>query len=248
MPTRNRLLALMAPEDRAAILENSTPVNLSVRQKLEEPFRSPPYVYFFETGLASLLYKGRGDFTAEVALVGPEGCTGCGVILGANVSPQGISVQVAGLAHRIATDVLSAILRRQPVLHHMLLLFVYTQLVQRDETALAASKGKLIERLARWLLMVGDRLQTNEIPLTHDVIAMMLSTRRAGVTTALGELRAQGIIDLARGHIGILDRPRLVAIAGEYYGGSEGEYHRLIEMAAAPAVVDRQAPPQRQRI
>jgi len=227
MPTNNVLLNLMNSSDRDALLGVSELVELKYRDKLEDPCHRIEFLYFIESGFASLIYKGRGDHVAEIAIVGPEGCTGCSTLLGVDRSPQATMVQVAGSAQRIRTADAVSVMRSSRRLHEYLLLFVHTQLIQRDETALAASKGTIIERLARWLLMVGDRIAASDLPLTHELISIMLASRRAGVTTALGNLHGKGLIDLDRGNIHITDREGLVRVAGVYYGAPEAEYHRV---------------------
>jgi CRP-like cAMP-binding protein len=226
--TANRLITSMPTCDRDLLLEESEFIELKLRTQLEEPHRPPTHVYFMESGMASIMYKGRGDHTAEIAVVGNEGCTGCGLILGADHSPAGTIIQVAGSAHRLARPRFISVLDKSPSLRALLLRFVQTQIVQRDETALAASQGTIIERLARWLLMVADRVGESDIALTHDIMALMLSTRRAGVTTALGFLREHGALTLGRGHLAITNRAKLKEIAGVYYGASEAEYSRLV--------------------
>jgi len=228
MRTDNVLLTLMNPSDRSLLIDVSEVVELPYRQKLEEPHRRPPYVYFMESGMASLMYLGAGDYVSEVALVGREGCTGCGAILGIDRAPQGTSMQVAGKARRIETGRFMRALDDSRELHRFLLRFVHTQTVQRDETTLAASRGKILHRLARWLLMVQDRLSSDDLPLTHEVIAFMLSVRRAGVTATLGDLHTRGLIDLNRGNIQVRNRDGLKQIAGVFYGATEAEFERVI--------------------
>jgi len=227
MHTDNQLLCHMSPIDRDALIGLSELVDIKPRARLEEPGQPAAYVYFLESGMASLIYMGRGDHVVEVAVVGSRGCTGCPSILGVKQSQHGTTMQIAGTARRIRTAAFEATLEDSVGLRLFLLKFVHTQIVQRDETALAASKGSLHQRLARWLLMVSDCVRSNDILLTHDIISMMLATRRAGVTWALGHLRDIGIIEMARGHIQLRDRNRLVEEASIYYGVPETEYNRV---------------------
>lgn len=133
-------------------------------------------------------------------------------------SPQAITMQVAGSACCIGVNDFASALERSPSLHRLLLRFVHTQIVQRDENALAASNATIAERLARWLLMVADRLRTPDLPLTHELIAAMLSTRRASITVVLAQLKSEGLITMGRGLVGIINRPGLTKLAGQYYG------------------------------
>jgi CRP-like cAMP-binding protein len=220
MQTQNRLLRLMNAADQVALADKCDLVNLAFRERLEEPNKKVPYIYFIETGLASLMYKGSGDDTAEVGLVGRDGCTGCGTILGVFSSPQGTSMQVAGSAQRISSLDLRQAIRESARLQEFLLRFVHRQIMQRDETALAASKGTVFQRLARWLLMAQDRLCSAELPLTHDLLSLMLSAHRPAVTVSLGHLRSEGLIETTRGHIIVRNRGGLIALAGGMYGAA----------------------------
>lgn len=227
MFTDNQLLCNMTAAHRAMLAEMSELVSIQPRVQLENPSRSPDYVYFLESGMASELYLGRGDRVVEVAMFGSSGCTGCPTILGVSSSPQGITMQIGGSARRIKTTDFEDALRKNPELRLFLLRFVHTQMVQRDETALSASNGTIAQRLARWLLMVSDCIRSNDVPLTHEIIALMLSTRRAGVTFALGRMEQEGLVTLQRGLIHLVDRKDLEAEAGVYYGASKAEYQRL---------------------
>ena len=222
----NRLLTLISDHDRSKL--NLEEVEVSARDRLEESFRPIPYVYFFETGLASIIYKGRGDDKAEIAVVGPEGCSGCSVILGVNTTPQAMTMQIGGRARRCSSEKLMRLIDENPQVRRVLSLYVHTAIIQRDETALAASRGTLLQRLARWLVMCQDRIHQRELPLTHELLSVMLAVRRAGVTTTLSEMYRRGLVQGHRGSIEILDRDGLVELAGPYYGAPNREFDRLL--------------------
>lgn len=226
----------MQTSGATAMLDHCELVNIPFRERLEEPHRHVPYVYFLESGLASLMYKGSGDDTSEVAIVGREGCTGCGLILGIDRSPQGANMQVAGVAQRIPAQDFRLALRDDGV-RDILLRYVHTQIIQRDETALAASRGTIHQRMARWLLMAQDRLGSPELPLTHDLLSVMLSVRRAGVTTALQLFKARELVELKRKSIVIADRDGLKRMAVGFYGAPEAEFRRLLASGGYSASV-----------
>lgn len=227
----NRLLELL-PQSDLELLDFEH-VELLKRDPIEEHLRRIEHVYFFERGMASILYKGIGDAKAEIALVGPEGCSGCSVILGVDRTPQAMTMQSEGSALRVTAGQLQEAMTKRPNLRTVLNHYVHTAIIQRDETALAAAKGTLAQRLARWLLMSQDRMRDEYVYLTHEVIAVMLSVRRAGVTTALGEFARRGLVHGDRAVIHILNRPALIEMARPFYGASEAEFDRLYPQAPA---------------
>jgi CRP-like cAMP-binding protein len=229
--TGNSLLNTMIPSDRSIVLERSELVTVPSRKQLEVPNRPPSHVYFFESGAASLVYQCKADHVAEVGLVGKEGCTGCGLVLGVEASPQGVIMQVCGSAYRLRSDDFTNCLEQSQSLRSLLLRFVHVQIIQHAEAAMAASKGTIVERLARWLLMVSDRVAPDPMPLTHELIALLLGTRRASVTVALADLSRRNLIKATRGLIEISDRDRLTALAAAYYGAPMREYSRLFPVS-----------------
>ncbi len=135
---------------------------------------------------------------------------------------------IAGPALRIEPQNLRQALQRSPSLHSLLLRYVQAFTIQTAHTALSNGSHKIEERLARWLLMCHDRLDEDDLPLTHEFIALMLGVRRAGVTEALNILEGRGIIRAGRGNIVVLQRTKLEKAAGDSYGVPEAEYRRLI--------------------
>lgn len=225
--TANKLLQTMQLRDQEMLLAKSQMIQIPAREKLEEPFFSNPFVYFLESGFASILYKGRGDYQVDVSLIGREGFTGAALVLGVDRAPQALTMQVAGSGFRIARDVLSEILEQSHTLRVHLSRFIHALIVQRDESALAASRGTLPQRLARSILIMQDRLEYDEIPVTHEAIAFMLGVRRAGVTTALGSFVENKIIASHRGSIYVLDRQALLDLSAPFYGAYEADLLRV---------------------
>lgn len=223
---RNRLLSILSPGDIEALALEL--VHLRARDRLEEPNRKIPYIYFPLSGAASILFNGKGDAQAEIAIVGREGCTGCSLILGSDQTPQLTMMLLPGDALRSPVDMLQRAVDDRRDLRRLLNFFVHTMVIQRDETAVSAAKGSVHQRLARALLMVADRGDDHRVPLTHDVLSAMLGVRRAGVTNSLGWMEQRGLIDRGgRGYLSILDRDGLIAVCSDFYGAQEREFSRV---------------------
>jgi len=238
MTVHNTLLLSLSSGDREKMLAAGQFVELPARARLDEPNKSAEALYFIEEGMASLIYRGGGDRQVDVGLVGREGCTGCNIILGVLRTPQATAMQVQGRGLKVPVGPLHEALDSSNTLRKALQAYVHTVIIQRDETALAASKASLGERLARWLLMAHDRLQETKIPLTHDALSLMLGVRRAGVTTTLAQLRLRGLIRLDRGNISVINRRGLEQLASTYYGAPEREYARLFGHVKTAAVAE----------
>jgi CRP-like cAMP-binding protein len=162
-------------------------------------------------------------------LFGHDGMSGTAVILGAGQSPQASMIQVNGAsAIRLEATDFTAACDRSASLRTLLLRYVQAMNVQAASTAAANAHYALPERLARWLLMCHDRVDGDDIPITHEFMSMMLAVRRAGVTTATHILESNGLIRAKRGVITILDRDRLEALADNAYGLPEAEYARIM--------------------
>jgi CRP-like cAMP-binding protein len=154
--------------------------------------------YFITSGLASVIAIGTNGHRLEVGIIGREGMSGLPVVLGNDRSPNETFIQVEGTGSRIAADDLRRAMQKSASLTRVLLNFVNAFLIQTSHTALSNGTATLKERLARWLLMAQDRLDGNEIPLTHEYLSLMLGVRRAGVTGALNQLGRKGAIRLSR--------------------------------------------------
>lgn len=223
---RNRILRRLAKEDFLALEPFLTPVDLPLRTQLETRHKPIEFVYFLESGIASVVAGGRSQNT-EVGLIGREGVTGTALVLGADQSPHDTFMQVGGRGHRIRADDLRRILATHRFIEQTFLRYSQTLMVQTASTALCNARHKLEERLARWLLMAADRHDSHELNLTHEFLAVMLAVQRPGVTIGLKALVDRSLIALARRHITILDRKGLEQTAGGSYGVPEVEYRRL---------------------
>lgn len=225
--TRNGLLAVLGEEDQAVVRPLLEPVTLHQGDVLFESYEPIPYVYFFEGGLSSEIVIGSGPNQIEVGCIGFEGCSGLPVVLQADVTPHRSFMQSSGPALRIRASALQATMERSPSLRRLLLRYTHVFMIQIAATALANGRYEVEMRLARWVLMSHDRLG-DELPLTHDFLALMLGVRRPSVTDALHKLEGSLAIKAERGLITVRDRAKLEAIAGEAYGIPEQEYRRLI--------------------
>jgi CRP-like cAMP-binding protein len=202
-------------------------VELDLRQSIEQAHKPIKHVYFPESGIISIVAKSADD-QIEAGLIGWEGMSGAAVVLGNHRSPNDAYVQMAGSAHRIDAKRLRAALDVSKSLRQRLQRCAHVFMVQIAQTAFANGKSRIDERLARWLLMVHDRQDGDELSLTHEFIAVMLGVRRSGVTDALHELEGKDLIRASRGVIRIIKRKGLVALAGGIYGVPEAEYERLM--------------------
>jgi CRP-like cAMP-binding protein len=224
----NRLLAALSADDLALLAPDLTSVDLALRQRIEEPDQDIPHAYFVTAGIVSVVARSSEHESIEAGLIGCEGMTGAAIVMANHRSPNEAFVQVEGAAQRIDADKLRAAIARSARLNGLLLRYVHVFNTQIAHTALANGRANIEERLARWLLMIDDRIDGHEARLTHDFIALMLGVRRPGVTDALHALEGKRTIRSMRGSVRILDRERLQELAGGAYGVPESEYRRLI--------------------
>ena len=225
---RNRLLAILPAEEIALIEPHLEPASLDAGQMIEQPNVPIEHVYFPESGIASLITSDGGSRKMEAGPFGWEGMSGMPVLMHADRSPYGTLVQVAGTAHRIEAERLRGLVHDRPGLRRLLLRYAMAFMVQTTQTGLSAAFGVLEQRLARWLLMIHDRVDGNELVLTHDFIALMLAVRRPGVTLTIHELEGRALIRSTRGHLLVRDRRGLEQLSGRFYGIPEAEYARLV--------------------
>jgi CRP-like cAMP-binding protein len=201
---QNRLLNSLSPSDLVLLRSTLKPVDLPIEAVLEKPNEPIEWVYFFESGIASVV-AGEGT-RIEVGLIGREGMSGLSIVMGDDRSA----------------------LYKSKTLRLCLLRYAQVFSTQVTQTAVANGRAKLEARLARWLLMAHDRFDHEAFPFTHRFLALMLGVRRPGVTVALHFLEGYGLIKATRGLISVIDRKGLQAHANGSYGVPEAEYERLI--------------------
>lgn len=224
--SRNRLLASLSSRDLARLLVSLKSVNLPIGTVLEEPNEPINSIYFFESGMASVV-AGTGR-AIEVGLIGREGMSGLSVVVGDDRSVNQTFIQGAGSGLRMTATDLRLALHKSRTLRLSLLRYVQVFSVQVAQTALVNGRAKLEARLARWLLMAHDRFDRGPFPFTHRFLALMLGVRRPGVTIALQLLESYGLIKATRGRITVINRKGLEAHSDRAYGVPEAEYRRLI--------------------
>jgi CRP-like cAMP-binding protein len=221
------MLAALSAADFRRLAPHLASTRLGLRRGLEDANKPIKHIYFPEDGIVSVVALGTRERQSEVGLIGREGMTGINVVMGNDRSPHLSYVQVAGQGQSMKADALRQAMQDSPSIRICFLHFAQAFMVQAAHTAVANGRGNIEQRLARWLLMAHDRIAGNEIPLTHEFLALMLNVRRAGVTEALHGLSSKGLISGKRGQIVVNDRAGLVATANGLYGIPESEYLRL---------------------
>jgi CRP-like cAMP-binding protein len=232
-PRQNRLLAALPEAEWERWLPQMEAVELPLGKVLYESGSSMSHVYFPTTAIVSLLYVLEDGASAEIAVVGNEGIVGVSLFMGGESTPSRAVVQSAGQGFRLnAGRMLQEFNRAGPVLH---LLLRYTQalITQMAQTAVCNRHHSLDQQLCRWLLLSLDRLSSDQLVMTQELIANMLGVRREGVTEAAGQLQKDGLISYRRGHITVLDRDRLERRACECYAVVKKEYDRLLPATLA---------------
>lgn len=225
---KNGLLATLSPGDRRLLAPRLRAVKLRLGQVLEEAAKPIRNVYFMEDGLASVVAGIRPARRLEVGLFGREGMSGVSLLLGDDRPVSETFIQAEGSALRLSASDFEFVLGRSRTLRCSLLPFANIMLIQVGQTALANSRSNLQARLARWLLMMRDRSDRDDLFCTHAFLALMLGVRRAGVTEALHTLEGEGLIRTKRNTVRIMDQVRLAEHSDDSYGVPEAHYARLI--------------------
>ena len=226
--TKNELLRRMSPADFARVKPHLRSVFLDLRTPLEVAGRKIEFAYFLESGLASVVAKGSATTEAEVGIIGFEGMTASALIMGDDQAPHDCYIQSTCEAVQIDAGHFLDALETSPTLRPFLLRYVQSFHIQASYTAWVNARSNLEPRLARWLLMCGDRTVGDRLVVTHEFLSIMLGVRRPGVTVGLQQIEGRGFIRARRGEITIRDREGLLQLAGEWYGVPEAEYRRLV--------------------
>ena len=230
-PRQNRLLAALPDAEWARLLPHLEIVDLPLGKVLYEPGDRLAHVYFPTTSIVSLLYVMEDGASAEIAVVGHEGVVGISLFMGGNSTPSRAVVQSAGQGFRLKANLLMEEFDRAGQVLHLLLRYTQALITQMSQTAVCNRHHSLDQQLCRWLLLSLDRLQSNELAMTQELIANMLGVRREGVTEAAGHLHHAGLIRYQRGHITVLDRPALERRTCECYAVVKNEYDRLLPVS-----------------
>src|SRR6266496_4908089 len=226
-PVGNWLLDALPREDYERLLVELRPVSLSLGDILYESGAKMDHVYFPTTSHVSLLYTMTDGITAEMGLVGNEGVVGIALVMGGDTTPNRGVVQGSGNAFKLKAKAMLYEFRRGGEFQHLLLRYTQALIIQISQTAVCNRLHSVEKRLCRWLLLCHDRVNGSEIRMTQEYISNMLGVRREGVTHAARGLQHDGLISYVRGHIKILDRPRLESQVCECYGVVRDEQNRL---------------------
>jgi CRP-like cAMP-binding protein len=227
-PTKNHLLAMLPRDEYERILPHLGHVSFSLGEVVYESGGRMSHIYFPATAVISLLYMMENGSSAEMGMAGNEGLVGIALFMGGGTMPNRAVVQSAGRAFRMRAQVLQDEFARGGAFQSLLLRYTQALITQMSQTAVCNRLHGIEQQLCRWLLLSHDRLDSDELVMTQELIANMLGVRREGVTAAAGRLQEQGFISYVRGRIRILDRAGLEAAACECYRVVKDEYDRLL--------------------
>jgi len=226
--TGNHLLAVLPDAEWARLAPHLVPADMPLGKVVYESGDRLDHVYFPSTAIVSLLYVMEDGASAEIAIVGNEGVIGIALFMGGETMPNRAVVQSAGRAYRLDARILKEEFHRAGPMQRLLLRYTQALITQMAQTAVCNRHHSIDQQLCRWLLLSLDRLPSNELDMTQELIANMLGVRRAGVTEAAMKLQDAGLIRYSYGHIEVLDRPGLEKRACECYSVVKREFDRLL--------------------
>jgi CRP-like cAMP-binding protein len=243
-PKQNHLLAALPATEFERLSPHLELVPMPLGEILYEPGGQLRHVYFPTTSIVSLLYVFADGASAESAVVGNDGILGISLFMGGETTPSQAVVQSAGYGYRLEAQLLKREFHRpKSVLHLLLLRYTQALITQMTQTAVCNRHHSVEQQLCRWLLLSLDRLSSNELTMTQELIANMLGVRREGVTAAAGSLQRAGLIRYGRGHIEVLDRARLEREVCECYAVVKKEVDRLLtDHFGNPAQISGRSP------
>lgn len=225
---RNYLLASLKDAEFERVVKKMEPVSLSLGEVLYESGSVLNYAYFPTTAIVSMLYLMENGGTAEIGIVGNDGVLGMAIFLGGNTTTSRAVIQSAGDAYRIQPQDLRDEFKKGERFQDLLLRYTQAIVTQISQTAVCNRLHAVEKQLCRWLLLSHDRLQDDNLVMTHDLISNMLGVRREGITLAAKKLAAKKLIRNTRGTITVLDRQGLESAACECYEIVNTEYNRLL--------------------
>src|SRR3970040_688621 len=238
IPKDNLLLAALPAEVIDRLLPNLKPVALPLGKVIYESGVELDHVYFPVPGcIISMLYVMADGSSAEIAVVGDEGMVGIALFMGGDTTPSRALVQSAGQAFQLKGNELKKEFERHSGLQHLLLRYTQALITQMSQTAVCNRHHSVEQQLCRWLLLSLDRLSTNELFMTQELMANMLGVRREGVTEAAGSLQKQGGITYTRGRITVLDRAVIEKLSCECYAVVRQETDRLMPFSTGQVVL-----------
>ena len=227
-PNQNHILAALPEAEFGRLAPHLELVPMLLGDTLYEPGGQLQHVYFPTTAIVSLLYVMESGSSAEIAGVGNEGILGISLFMGGDTTPSSAVVQTAGHGYRLPGKLLKDEFNRGGLMQALLLRYTQALLTQMCQTAACNRHHAIDQQLCRWLLLTLDRLPSNELVMTQELVASALGVRREGITEAAGKLQRAGVIRYRRGHIAVLDRSGLEAGACECYAVVKKELDRLM--------------------
>ena len=230
-PNQNHLLTALPLADLASLSPHLQLVLLPVGKMLYKPSEPIRHAYFPTSCIISLQHMLESGRTSETAGVGKEGMVGIAILMGGDSTPSSAVVQMSGYAYQLDSNVLQQAFKTNTAIQDLLLRYTQVLLTQISLTAVCNRHHTLQQQLCRWLLLTLDRLPSNEITMTQDLVAGMLGVRREGITEAAGHLQSAGLISYRRGHITVTNRSGLEANVCECYGVLKKELSRLLPSA-----------------
>ena len=239
-PNQNHLLAALPTTEFERLAKHLEPVPLQLGMMLFEPGGQLLHAYFPTTAIVSLHYVTESGASAETAGVGNEGVVGISLFMGGDTTPSSAVVKTAGHAYRLDARLLKQEFSRGGFMQRLLLRYTQALMTQMAQTAACNRHHSVEQQLCRWLLSTVDRVTSDELVITQDLVASMLGVRREGITEAAGNLQRAGLIRYRRGHIAVLDRAGVESRVCECYAVVKTELNRLLSdvryRQSAPAI------------
>lgn len=227
-PEKNHILAALPGAERDRLFPHLRLVEMPLGMVVYESGAALRHMYFPVSCIVSLLYVLENGSSAEIAVVGNEGAIGVALFMGGETTPSRAVVQSAGFAYRLTGKRLKEEFKRHGQMLYVLLRYTQSLITQMAQTAVCNRHHSVHQQLCRWLLLSLDRLPSNKLTMTQELIANMLGVRREGVTEAAGKLQRLGVIRYSRGQITVLDRPKLEQLSCECYAAVKRETDRLL--------------------
>jgi CRP-like cAMP-binding protein len=227
-PRQNHLLNALFKSEYDRLFPQLELVKMSLGEVLYESGASLAHVYFPVNSIVSLLYVMEDGASAEIAVVGNEGILGVSIFMGGETTPSRAVVQSEGYGYKIKSKLLKDEFNRAGPVMRLLLRYTQALITQMSQTAVCNRHHSVEQQLCRWLLLSLDRLESDQLLMTQELIANMLGVRRVGVTEAAGKLQKAGLINYSRGKIQVLNRPGLEKQVCECYHVVKAEFDRLL--------------------
>ncbi len=227
-PSQNHLLAALPSAEFEPLLAHLERVDLALGDMLYEPGSQLRHAYFPTSAIVSLHYVMASGASTESAGVGNEGVVGISLFMGGDTTSSSAVVQTAGVAYRMPAGTLLQEFNRAGLLQRLLLRYTQALMTQMAQTTVCTRHHSVEQQLCRWLLLTLDRMPSNQLVMTQELIANMLGVRREGITESAGRLQDAGVISYRRGHIAVLDRTGLETRVCECYAVVKAELDRLL--------------------